>query len=130
MGYPNRRQDHTLQSAALVHEAYLRMVGRNTVHWQDRIHFFAVASRMMRGILVDHARMRQAAKRGGNNTVTLTQDQGVNLIAGTEELDLLGLDEALTRLAALDHWSAWMRAMKLSIKWNSGPRKPANISKS
>jgi hypothetical protein len=62
--------------------------------------------------------------------VTLTQDQGVNLIAGTEELDLLGLDEALTRLAALDHWSAWMRAMKLSIEWNSGPRKPANISRS
>jgi RNA polymerase sigma factor (TIGR02999 family) len=98
----NRHQDHTLQSAALVHEAYLRMVGRSAVHWQDRIHFFAVASRMMRGILVDHARMRRAAKRGGGNTIAFAQDQELNLVAAKTELDLLALDEALTKLAALD----------------------------
>lgn len=100
---PASPRDQTLQSTALVHEAYLRLVGRNDVQWQNRVHFFAVAARMMRGILVDHARMHGAAKRGGN-AVTLVLDDAVALPKKKElkELDVLALDEALTGLAALD----------------------------
>jgi RNA polymerase sigma factor (TIGR02999 family) len=94
------RHDHTLQGTALVHEAYLRLVGRTSVHWQDRAHFFAVASRLMRGILVDHARRRGASKRGGD-VVTLVLDESI-MLPKKKELDLLALDDALTRLATLD----------------------------
>jgi RNA polymerase sigma factor (TIGR02999 family) len=92
--------DHTLQSTALVHEAYLRLVGRDSVHWQNRVHFFAVAARLMRGILVDHARKRSAAKRGGG-AVTLVLDEEVRL-PKKNELNLVALDHALTCLAGLD----------------------------
>jgi RNA polymerase sigma factor (TIGR02999 family) len=97
----NQADNHTLESAALVHEAYLRLVGRSAVHWHDRVHFFAIASRLMRGILVDHARMRRATKRGGDNTRILL-DETVALAENNAELDLLVLDEALTRLASFD----------------------------
>jgi RNA polymerase sigma factor (TIGR02999 family) len=93
-------RDHTLQSTALVHEAYLRLVGRTSVHWQDRVHFFAVAARLMRGILVDHARRRGAAKRGGE-AVTLVLDEAV-VLPKKKEVDLVALDDALTCLATLD----------------------------
>ena len=93
-------QDQTLQSTALVHEAYLRLVGRSEVHWQNRVHFFAVAARLMRGILVDHARMRHAAKRGGSN-LTLTLDDAL-APPKQRELDLVALDDALNALATLD----------------------------
>jgi RNA polymerase sigma-70 factor (ECF subfamily) len=93
-------QDQTLQSTALVHEAYLRLVGRSQVHWQNRVHFFAVAARLMRGILVDHARMRHAAKRGGSN-LTLTLDDAL-APPKQRELDLVALDDALNALATLD----------------------------
>ena len=96
----NQLREHTLQSAALVHEAYLRLVGRTSVHWRDRIHFFAVASRLMRGILVDHARMHGAAKRGGN-AITLVLDEAVAL-SQKVGIDLISLNDALTRLATLD----------------------------
>jgi RNA polymerase sigma factor (TIGR02999 family) len=95
-----RRQDQTLQCTALVHEAYLRLVNRDSVRWQDRVHFFAVASRLMRGILVDHARRRHAAKRGGA-MVTLVLDAALALPTG-KDLDLLALDDALTALCTLD----------------------------
>ena len=95
-----RPQDNTLQSTALVHEAYLRLVGRNEVHWQNRAHFFAVAARLMRGILVDHARMRHASKRGGNN-LTLTLDDAL-APAKQREVDLVALDDALNALSTLD----------------------------
>ena len=95
-----QHRDHTLQSTALVHEAYLRLVGRTSVHWQDRVHFFAVAARLMRGILVDHARRRGAAKRGGD-AMTLVLDEAVTL-PKKKELNLVALDEALTCLANLD----------------------------
>ena len=61
----NERQEHTLQSAALVHEAYLRMVGLNSLQWESRTHFFAIAAQVMRQVLVDYARRHRAAKRGG-----------------------------------------------------------------
>ena len=93
-------QDQTLQSTALVHEAYLRLVGRSEVHWQNRVHFFAVAARLMRGILVDHARMRHAAKRGGSH-LTLTLDDAL-APPKQREVDLVALDDALNALATLD----------------------------
>jgi RNA polymerase sigma factor (TIGR02999 family) len=93
-------RDHTLQSTALVHEAYLRLVGRDSVHWQNRVHFFAVAARLMRGILVDHARKHGASKRGGD-AVTLVLDEAATL-PKKKELNLISLDDALTHLADLD----------------------------
>ena len=95
-----QRRDYTLQSTALVHEAYLRLVARTSVHWQDRVHFFAVAARLMRGILVDHARKHSAAKRGGD-AVTLVLDEAV-VLPKKNEVDLVALDDALSRLAKLD----------------------------
>ena len=95
-----QRQDQTLQSTALVHEAYLRLVNVNSVRWEDRTHFFAVSAQMMRRILVDHARARHAAKRGGGQ-VTLILDEAVAL-PKQRSVDLIALDDALTELAALD----------------------------
>jgi RNA polymerase sigma factor (TIGR02999 family) len=95
-----QRSAHTLQPTALVHEAYMRLVNRDSVHWHDRVHFFAAAAQMMRQILVDHARMRTAAKRGGD-ALTLVLDENVAL-PNNDKLDLLALDEAMTKLASLD----------------------------
>ena len=95
-----QRPDHTLQSTALVHEAYMRMVGHTSVHFENRGHFFAVAAQLMRRILVDHARKHNAAKRGGKN-VTLVLDDGLAVPAGSE-IDLAGLDDSLNTLAELD----------------------------
>lgn len=100
------RPDHTLQPTALVHEAYLRLVGQREVAWQNRSHFFAVASRLMRNILVDHARARQAHKRGGQDQ-KVTFDEALER-AGGESTDLLALDEALTHLAERDPRQARM----------------------
>ncbi len=94
------RADHTLQSTALVHEAYLRLAGRASVHWQNRAHFFAVSAQMMRRILVDHARRRLAAKRGANPFL-LTLDESVALPRG-RQVDLIALDDALNSLSRLD----------------------------
>jgi RNA polymerase sigma-70 factor, ECF subfamily len=96
----NQRSAHTLQSTALVHEAYLRLAGRDDVHWENRMHFFAVAAQLMRRILVDHARRRNAAKRGNQN-LTLLVDDSANVPA-QRELDLVLLDDALSTLATLD----------------------------
>lgn len=96
----SQRPDHTLQSTALVHEAYLRLVGRTSVHWENRVHFFAVAAQLMRRILVDHARKQRAAKRGGKQ-VTLTLDESLGL-PKKPEVDLVALDDALRELAELD----------------------------
>jgi RNA polymerase sigma factor (TIGR02999 family) len=93
-------RDHTLQSTALVHEAYLRLVGHDAVHWDDRIHFFAVAAQLMRRILVDHARKHLAAKRGGDQ-VTLSLDEHL-APAKSRPLDVVALDDALNELARLN----------------------------
>jgi len=93
-------QGHTLSSTALVHEAYLRLVDQRDVTWQNRAHFFGVASQMMRRILVDHARKRSAAKRGGDK-LTLALDEAV-AASEPREFDLVALDEALLGLAKLD----------------------------
>lgn len=96
----SQRSDHTLQSTAIVHEAYLRLAGRDNVHWENRSHFFAVAAQLMRRILVDHARKRNAAKRGGAQ-LTLLVDEAVEP-SSKRELDLVALDDALKALAELD----------------------------
>jgi RNA polymerase sigma factor (TIGR02999 family) len=94
------RAHDTLQTTALVHEAYLRLVDQRNVHWQNRAHFFAVAAQAMRRLLVDRARRRRAAKRGaGAEVVSLTEIPDLPAVA---RLDVLALDEALTRLAELD----------------------------
>lgn len=105
-----RRPGHTLGSTALVHEAYMRLVRRSSVHFENRAHFFAVASHLMRRILVDHARKHNAAKRGGDN-LTLVLDDA---IASPEhrELDLSHLDDALSALARLDERQASIVEMR------------------
>ena len=91
---------HTLQSTALVHEAYVRMVGQNLPEWQSRAHFFGIAAQLMRQILVDHARARQAAKRGGD-VFKLSLDESTAM-PEQQDLDLIALDDALKSLAELD----------------------------
>jgi RNA polymerase sigma factor (TIGR02999 family) len=91
---------HTLQATALVNEAYLRLIDQQRSDWQNRAHFFAVAARVMRHLLVDHARSRRYRKRGGGALRVSLEEAD----AATPEpaLDLLALDEALERLAAID----------------------------
>jgi len=96
----HERQGHTLRPTALVHEAYLRLMGQDRVKWQNRAQFFAIASEMMRRVLVDHARERKAAKRGGTAVrVALEEDVAA---AEAREVDLIALDAALDELAAMD----------------------------
>jgi RNA polymerase sigma factor (TIGR02999 family) len=92
----NERRDHTLQPTALVHEAYLRLVGREHDQWQSRAHFFAVASQTMRHLLVDHARSRVAGKRGGRRQRVELNER--LLYAEDHPEELLALDAALERL--------------------------------
>jgi len=97
------RAGHTLQATALVNEAFLRLAGRERVHVEARVQFFAVAAQAMRRVLVDHARRRQAGKRGGRETpLPLTEVAAAELAAVPEEVDVLDVEAALTRLAALD----------------------------
>jgi RNA polymerase sigma-70 factor, ECF subfamily len=94
------RADHTLQPTALVHEAYLKMIDISQINWQDRAHFFAAASQMMRHILVDYARARQREKRGGEfHHVAL--DEAVSF-SDEKDFNLLALEDALQQLAAFD----------------------------
>jgi RNA polymerase sigma factor (TIGR02999 family) len=95
-----KRPDHTLQSAALVHESYLPLVKQQSPLWQDRAHFFGGAAQLMRQILVDHARNRLAAKRGAGNP-RLSLDPQIAL-PQKREVNLVLLDDALDRLAGLD----------------------------
>lgn len=94
------RGDHTLQSTALVHEAYLRLSGPNPPQWQNRAHFFGIAAHIMRQILVEYARGRGAAKRGGD-AITLTLDDAVAL-PQQMDVDVIALDVALSELSNLD----------------------------
>ncbi len=94
------RADHTLQATALVHEAYLRLIDTKNVQWQNRAHFFGVAAQTMRHILVDMARASRAQKRGGGHKLSL--DEAVSLSGEKEDVNLVALDEALTRLADID----------------------------
>lgn len=94
------RPDHTLDGTALVHEAYMRLVDQRNVEWRNRNHFFALAAELIRRILVDHARARIAAKRGGAN-VKLSLDEAL-APADEKDLNILALDDALVALANAD----------------------------
>src|SRR5262245_29942125 len=100
--YMDRQQaSHTLQPTALIHEAYLRLVDRQAeVQWQNRAHFFGVAAKVMRHVLVDHARTRQAAKRGGEACLVSLDETAI--AAAERPGDLVALDDALQALAAFD----------------------------
>jgi RNA polymerase sigma factor (TIGR02999 family) len=91
---------HTLQPTALVNEAYLKLVGQRT-NWQNRAHFFAISAKLMRRILVDHARQRQAAKRGGSEQQRLSITSAETIVK-QPAVDLLALNEALDELAKMD----------------------------
>jgi RNA polymerase sigma-70 factor, ECF subfamily len=116
-----RREDsrgaaHTLQPTALVHEAYLKLIDQQRATWKDRAHFLAVASEAIRRILVDHARRKHAAKRGGEGgeggwqRITIAEEDG--LLDGRQPPDLLALDDVLNRLAALHPRQAEVVKMK------------------
>ena len=94
------RREHTLQSTALVHEAWLRLIDQKQVHWQNRAQFFGIAAEMIRRILIDHARGRQAAKRG-DGAIKLSLDDAL-ATPNRRDLDLVALDDALHDLGRLD----------------------------
>jgi len=96
----SERSDHTLNATALVHEAYLKLVDQRGVTWQNRAHFFAVAAQAMRRILIDYARGRMAAKRGGGQALVTFNEEAMARTARADEL--VALDVALVRLAELD----------------------------
>jgi len=99
-GQQRHQQHQTLQSTALVHEAYLRLAGQSSLRAENRAHFFAIAARLMREILVDHARSRGAGKRGAGY-LTLSFDEAVAL-PQKPQIDLVALDDALNELTAMD----------------------------
>lgn len=98
------REAHSLQTTALIHEAYLRLVGASPVDWESRGHFFAISARLMRRILVDRARARRSQKRGGAARAVSFDEQLV--VAGPPARDLVSLDDALNALAAVDERKA------------------------
>src|SRR5512135_1317036 len=108
----SERAGHTLQPTALVHEAYLKLVGGEAIAWKDRAHFFGVAARAMRQVLVDHARARNTAKRGEGHVLVALEDAG-GAATPPRNLDLLDLDRALSKLAGLDERQSRLVELRL-----------------
>ncbi len=106
----SERANHTLQPTALVHEAYLRLVGQE-IEWQNRSHFFGVAARSMREILIDYARSRNSLKRGGEHKTQIVLNEAVSYGSGNN-FDVLEIDEALKKLESLDKRQAQVVEMK------------------
>jgi RNA polymerase sigma factor (TIGR02999 family) len=104
------RQNHTLQTTALIHEAYLKLIKQKDVNWESRTHFFAIAAKLMRRILVDHARSKNRAKRGGDFQ-TVTFEETTMVIDKEKIVDLIVLDEALNRL--MEHDERQVRVVEL-----------------
>jgi RNA polymerase sigma-70 factor (ECF subfamily) len=96
------RVSHTLQATALINEVYLKLIDQREVNWQNRAHFFGIAAQAMRRILVDHARTRHRDKRGGDAENLPLEAAEFATASGGPSVDLIALDEALSRLAALD----------------------------
>jgi RNA polymerase sigma factor (TIGR02999 family) len=96
----NERTEHTLQSSALVHEAYLRLLGQDFPHWEGRTHFFAIAAQLMRQILVDYARRHRASKRGSGVCMLTLGD--VDALPQRKDVDVVALNDALNSLAEID----------------------------
>ncbi len=94
-------QGHTLQTTALIHETYLKLIDQREVQWQNRAHFFAIAAQAMRRIMVDYARTKQREKRGGGDE-KLSLEAAMSVAVDEKSVDLIALDEALTRLAEMD----------------------------
>jgi RNA polymerase sigma factor (TIGR02999 family) len=107
----HERPGHTLQTTALVHEAYLKLVDQKNMTWQNRVQFFAASAQVMRHILVDHARSRRALKRGGEN-LRLSLDEA-KMSSEEKDADLLSLNEALNNLSVID--SQQSRVVELRI---------------
>ena len=106
------RPGHTLQTTALINEAYLKLIDQRDVNWQSRTHFFAVAANAMRRILVDHAKAKHRLKRGGDN-FTISLEDAETLAAGkANTIDLIALDEALSKLATRDRQQARVVELK------------------
>jgi len=99
------REGHTLQTTALIHEAYLNLIKQNCVNFQNREHFFAISANLMRRILVNYANSRHRQKRGGRDE-NIELDESILIATQSKDLDLLALDEALTRLAKMDEQQA------------------------
>jgi RNA polymerase sigma factor (TIGR02999 family) len=99
------RSNHTLQSTALVHEAFMRLVQQQDVQWRNRAHFYAIAAQMIRRILVDYARSQNAEKRG-SGAIKLMLDEAMAVAQTGPDVDLLSLNDALDRLAELDERQA------------------------
>lgn len=104
------RPGHTLQATALVHEVYLRLIDQHSVDWRNRAHFFSIAAEMMRRVLVNHAVSRRAQKRGAGETL-LSLDEVISF-PNRQDVDLILLDEALTRLSELDPLQARIVEMR------------------
>lgn len=107
----SERKDHTLSPTALVHEAYVKFIDQRTTDWKNRLHFFSVASRIIRRILIDHAREKHALKRGGRSaddqrSMTRISIHELDIAAPSRDVDLIALDEALVELASLDEHQA------------------------
>jgi RNA polymerase sigma factor (TIGR02999 family) len=97
----NERRGHSLRPTGLVHEAFIKLIGKKQIEWEDRNHFLAVAAQTMRRILVDHARRRKREKRGGSSE-DLPLDEVRQVAAGRSQVDLVALNEALNELATFD----------------------------
>lgn len=108
------RAGHTLQTTALINEAYLRLIDAKDVQWQSRAHFFAIAANLMRRVLVDHARRRDAEKRGGAQ-LRLTLDETL-AVTSTAEVDVLAIDQALNKLSTIDS----QQALVVELRFFSG----------
>jgi RNA polymerase sigma factor (TIGR02999 family) len=105
------RENHTLQPTALVHEAYLRLIGQNEIAWQNRAHFFGVSARLMREILIEYARGRNRQKRGGEFKTQIALDDAIGF-TNRKVLDVVAVDEALSKLEKLDERQARIVEMK------------------
>lgn len=105
------RSDHTLQPTALVHEAYIRLIGQDAIEWQSRAHFFGVSARLMREILIEYARAKNRQKRGGEFMTQIELDNAVEF-TDAKELDVIAVDEALVKLETLDPQQARIVELK------------------
>ncbi|MCI0601551.1 sigma-70 family RNA polymerase sigma factor [bacterium] len=107
----SERPDHTLQPTALIHELYLRLIAQNMPEWEGRAHFFGVAARLMRQILIDHARTRNAERRGGAQQSKILLDD-VLIFTQDQAAELLAFDDALKKLASFDQRKAQIIEMR------------------
>ena len=101
----HERREHTLQATALIHEAYLKLISQRDVNWESRTHFFAISANLMRRILVDYARTKHRDKRGGD-AIKLSLNEAILVAEKEKSIDLMALDEALTRLEQIDDQQA------------------------